>query len=45
MSVRFTVDVHIYRDGTISATSEDVPGFVVETASTKEFIDELRRVS
>ena len=42
---RFTVDAYVYRDGTITATSEDIPGLVVEATNTKEFMDELQWVS
>ena len=45
MADRFTVDVYVYRDGTITAASKDIHGLVVEATNTKEFIDELQWVS
>ena len=38
------VDVRLYRDGTIVATSADIRGFVLEVPSFDELIAETQRV-
>ena len=38
------VDVRLYRDGTIVATSNDIRGFVLEVSSFDELIAETQRI-
>ena len=45
MQDQFVVDVYFYRDGTISANSDDIRGLVVEATNMKQFIEELKWVS
>lgn len=40
----FHVDVRLYRDGTIVATSADIRGFVLEVSSFDALIAETQRV-